>query len=412
MGRTRRTARSHYNGWFGVAHWCAWDCFAFNCAGLAAVAWGSLLVAAGCDTATDEQQGHKQVIWDAAADGHYVVIADDVGSLGTWDLHSDEVRWKKQQLAGETLWLTPLPGDEGVVFACSGDGDDLHEVVRAQLIDAAELTVRWQREMAAARISAVAKDTFAMFKTIREGQPDAVAAIELWDMKQAKPRSIATIQDENNGASIYALAALDGDQILVRRMAGDNETWKNKLAVFDIDSRSIVHESVTQLDPKSIWVSASSYESRFAAIAGAGRIQLWSIPGLECRGDISFKPPHDVGVCAVSADGRYVAFGLQRLEVWDTQTDEIHLIDKLSEDVFESKQSLSETSDWGEDMFTSRMYCLASVGFFKDSSQGFAVTRDGQALTFDAAMNKVLRRRTISVVPRLERARERAQAER
>jgi len=136
-------------------------------------------------------------------------------------------------------------------------------------------------------------------------------------------------------------------------------------------------------------------DGKYAAVLGRKTIELRSVPSLTLlkRAEVDFG---DFGCGAISADGRYVAFGYKRLEIWDTVSGEIRLLDKLNEDTVDSSGFRvvdPEKRHWGlQQAAAVHQRCLASLEFIGDHDELAGVTHDGVFYLWDVSAGKQVRR--------------------
>jgi hypothetical protein len=386
----------------------------------------------GCGNIGNAQQEHDAPIVSAVSTSRRIVMADFAGRVGVWDSRSGALDWRERLLPGETAWLSRLDDGRSLALATVSDATAGEEsALLVKILNAADLTDRGQRRIAGAPPALIIEpNLFVVRKSFHRGKDDIRFYIELWDTSAKTAPIIERIEDSDPNVSLLELCVIDREHVLLQRDSfapdadggfqsqmqptGEFSSKRtsaavdaSELAILHIPSRKILRKCNTKLSLEEGCIAEASPGGRFTIVCTAGLIQLFTVPECKCRASLDVKSPLSIGAAAVSDNGRYVAFGLDQLHIWDTETGELRLVDSLNKDVLDADEPLVESGDVVEDWFMSGFFCLASVGFFEDTSEGFAVTRDGKAIVFDAGAAKVLRRRTVTVVPQLEHIRER-----
>jgi WD40 repeat protein len=138
---------------------------------------------------------------------------------------------------------------------------------------------------------------------------------------------------------------------------------------------------------------------QYAALFTPGTIELRSLPTLELR-TCKTREKDVPLVGAVSQDGRYVAFGTSQLEVWDTTTGGISLIDRLNDSIVNSPTFATRDAEKYPDAIVAAQYqyCLACVRFVEQGQQIALVTHDGIFAIWNVAKGECCRRERIGEV--------------
>jgi len=236
----------------------------------------------------------------------------------------------------------------------------------------------------------------------------------MWRMEGASLKEIGVIDVGGVDYEVMALTPVTGSLVLMQlrfaraRDDGDkcnsaNDTsgdWQRgpfECILYDVGPRRIVARAAA---PGSFSLPVAADGGRYVALLGRDAIELRSLPSLAVVKQNRHNGYPSRG--AVSSDGRYVAFGLEQLELWDTDSNRIHILDEM-----DSKTILSDTfrhrdDPVGDDAFGTfaaiDQRCLGSLRFAGEGPLLAAVSHDGVFSLWDVSKCKCLRRDRMATV--------------
>jgi hypothetical protein len=176
----------------------------------------------------------------------------------------------------------------------------------------------------------------------------------------------------------------------------------SEIIVYDLSKHEVLARTPTSV---SAWTPGNTVEvaaqGKRVCLLGSNVIELRSLPSLSLLKTVATEnsPYHG----AVSSDGRYVAFGLSRLELWDTATGEVHLLDKMDEDLIRSPtfrlrwDVAPQDAVWPR-IYAQDQYCLARLQFVEDRHELATLTHGGVFSTWDVSRRERLQRVRITDV--------------
>jgi hypothetical protein len=177
--------------------------------------------------------------------------------------------------------------------------------------------------------------------------------------------------------------------------------------VVDISSGRILRHIHTaalvgnSLVGSSVCVSAGGTR---AFLRSRDLIEVRELPTLALSAELKItddrSPPVTI---AISHDGRYVAFGIDQVELWDTVTGKVRTLHVLNSRIARSKGHLlrdprDEPSDVTLEYFARLQYCLMDMAFIGDRPEFATMTHDGEFAVWDAVKGVCVRRDRVAKV--------------
>jgi hypothetical protein len=191
----------------------------------------------------------------------------------------------------------------------------------------------------------------------------------------------------------------------------DNEKSKLNIeaCVFDVVSGRLVQRVAGPAPVLAPWSRiAVAGNGKHALFYSDDAIEIRELPSLRLSSQLNIKrlstfTDDPVFSLAVSHDARYVAFGSDQLQLWDTRTSTVQTLDAMRSNTLRAmRNSLFPSEDplehISEEFFARRQYCLADIRFIEDSSKFAMVTHDGTYAVWDADSGACLRRDHIAKV--------------
>jgi len=245
-----------------------------------------------------------------------------------------------------------------------------------------------------------------------EKEPRSVR-LALWRVEGASLREIDAIPVSRRDYRVTTISQLARSTILVHLVfcnvaeqpmeqhvgnatRGREKQWEGELVLYDLSTRRIAGRAPT---PDGYVVVADG--GRYGALLGQGGIELRALPSLAL---LKKSGPRDYQYYegAVSSDGRYVAFGLERLELWDTDANKVELLDEMDSKVILSDTFRHRDDPVGDDVFgrvaAQDQHCLACLRFIGESHRLAAVSHGGIFSLWDVSKRNRLRRDRMATV--------------
>jgi hypothetical protein len=210
-------------------------------------------------------------------------------------------------------------------------------------------------------------------------------------------RLVSDNEDTDPGGSDL----VDSEYMLGLSRYRDNK-GTSELLVYDVDSECILNKVQTEITAEGMWRTAVADGGQYCTVRGRKGDELRRLPSLELVRRL--QPSRDtIGAgpgagLAVSRDGRYLALGDARLELVEVASGKVHLLDRMNEEIVNSKQDLTPEGYPLSEGFARMQYCVAALRFVGDGSQLAAVTHDGVFTLWDCSTRTCLRRTRIAEV--------------
>jgi len=178
--------------------------------------------------------------------------------------------------------------------------------------------------------------------------------------------------------------------------------YRSCLAVVDVRSGRAKKQVSTAVPAGSMFRTRVAYGGRYVLAIGDGLIEIRRLPSLELAARREVEQTA-TSSAAVSADGRFVAYGWRELRAWDSTKDEMYVLDQLNKRVAESDELVIaedyRDSAGGRSLARDQL-CIAVVSFVKDEGTLAGVTRDGWYCVWDLVTRRRLARvRICEVLP-------------
>jgi hypothetical protein len=186
----------------------------------------------------------------------------------------------------------------------------------------------------------------------------------------------------------------------------DDENRKHNIeaCVFNVRSGRLVHRLASPAPPHGPWYRVyAARDGKRAVFLSEDTIEIRELPflGLSARLNIKgrYRPEDDYAFSiAASHDARYVAFGSDRLELWDSRTMQVRTLDAMRSSIVRGKDDYIFPGSDFSCVDGCLQYCLADIKFMDDSSRFAVLTRDGVYAVWDAESGVCLRRDHIANV--------------
>jgi hypothetical protein len=170
------------------------------------------------------------------------------------------------------------------------------------------------------------------------------------------------------------------------------EKGTSEIAVYDLSAnRFLEHEatSISAAPYAAVGTSmAVSNNGAYVALLGHNHIEVRSVPSLAMMRMLSLAKEGDYWNIAISDDGQHVAFGIDRLEIWDTRTGIVELLDKMNSELLSSKrfrcrECYANRDDVGGRYFAAMQLCIANLRFLAEADRLAVLTHDGHFAIWD-----------------------------
>lgn len=349
-------------------------------------------------------------------DGRSVAFVSDRGEIGRWDATSRASDWRSvispQQIGGV---FPALVKDRLFALAWIREGNKPYGSVRERqmlCVDVFDLKIaqRWGVPMGPMVLCQFSSNVFglACYKEPSSNHPCELSLFRL------SGDTIRPFQKVRHSAGPYdtigACRVRDDLGLLHVRMSprGPKPAKEDyEACVVDINSGRIlerIHTAALAGNPlvgSSICVSAGG---TLAFLRSRDLIEVRELPSLALSAELKItehrSPPVTI---AVSHDGRYVAFGIDQVEVWDTVTGKVRTLHELNSRVARSKGRLlrgsgDEPSDLTLEYLARLQYCLMGMAFIGDRPEFATITHDGEFALWDAVKGVCVRRDRVAKV--------------
>jgi len=382
-----------------------------------------VVVLAGCgeqlhstDPSGETERLPGDTLWMATVigDGAAVAFTGMHGTIGLLDLDSGELKCRSTGI--ENTWdLQCIPESDrfslahGKWDASVPDGDNWCD---RELAIVCPLTLSIEKRIRAPNGRRVGcwinRDTVMLSCCEKPADSGSTSHLTLCRVEGTELREVRTFRDLDDECVVSDVRRVSDHIVLlhlrVSNGGSETESLASELATLDVSNGRILHRVRTAI------AADGGGRTRVArgggyAIAGYSKdgIELRELPSLELSKKLVVDgESHSTAEMAVSKDGNYVAFGWSRLEVWDTRTGKIHLVDKLNEDIVNSDSFRVKGPQFPLTVaFAQQQYCLSRLEFVGDGHQLLAVTHDGYVALWDVSTRKCLLRKRVLEVEHL-----------
>lgn len=330
------------------------------------------------------------------------------GHVGTWDTRTDQTRLERVGLR-DVRALDLLPDSKHLFVAGlpSRPHDDDWSQMSFMLLDPDSFEIKslvwgptgerpcWVEPGLVALIAQRGEDA-------RESSP-----LSFWKVSANTMQRVCTLVHPEGKYTVFDVRATSGGGVLCALgLLSDDESSAirtRELLLFDVQAKKISQRVPTDATLRGWSCLAVGAGDKYAIVHEPGRIELYELPDLRRLNAIELHEPHSAVRAAVTADGRCIAFGDQRLELWTLEDQKIYLLDELRERIVLHNEAVSQKRWPTEESETRLAFCLADLDFRAATHELVSVTRAGEASIWDVDARRRLHRKALVDIPELLR---------
>ncbi len=241
------------------------------------------------------------------------------------------------------------------------------------------------------------------------GRLDREHQLTFFHIDEDRLTAAATFRHPGGSYRIKDVRRVTDEQALVLCCvtAPERQTQKEtgEMCLVDAMSARILHRVATRATGEERWTSRVSRGGGYVVSCQDSLIELRELPTLAIVRQLSVRDPHSPPVlAAISHDGRYVAFGVDQVELWDTTTGQLRTLDSLNSRVARHDKPFlpflpgAQHANYMAEYFVRYQYCVTDIAFIEDRYEFDVLTHDGVFAAWDASKGKCLRRDQIAKV--------------